>query len=218
MLIKRERLEYINKYIFKRRVVSLKELVVNSDCTERNLRRNIRELKCINSYTHYGKYVTLSGIPLFDDNGVWFFNGVGFTKFKNSYELILNVIEASGNGLNKNDIEDIVRIKISKQIQLLMQKGKLNRVKYGNKYYYLPSKLKNKKQILTIFENQDIERFYDKKIKLSDIIAVLKIALKEYKIDIKNLSPLLKKYSLDISIEKLTQIISRYKLHEKKML
>ena len=42
--------------------------------------RRLRELGYLSSYTHNGRYYTLAGVPDFDENGLWFHRGIGFSQ------------------------------------------------------------------------------------------------------------------------------------------
>ena len=67
-------------------------------------------------------------------------------------------------------------------------------------------------QILPI----DIEEFYDRKINIADLVAVLKVVLAEHKIHMNNLKKLVAKYSLQVPIKKIEQLILKYDLSSKK--
>lgn len=68
-----------------------------------------------------------------------------FTKFKNSYELILNIIEEATNGITQEEISKKINLNISKQIQILLSRNQLNRVKVRREYFYISNKLINSK-------------------------------------------------------------------------
>ncbi len=55
-----------------------------------------------------------------------------------------------------------------------------------------------------------------KKVSIADIIVVLKAVLSEYKIDMNNLKKLVQKYSLDVPIKKIEQLLLKYDLASKK--
>ena len=112
----------------------------------------------------------------------------------NSLDLIVRIIDKS-EGITKEKIESIIKIKISKQIQILLKKDRLHRVKSGAKYIYLSEELaKNKKRQMQILPI-DIEEYYDRKVNITDLVAVLKVVLAEHQIDMNNLKKLVAKYS-----------------------
>jgi len=48
--------------------------------SRRSLYRDLSEIGYLSSYTHAGRYYTLTDIPDFDDAGLWWHQGVGFSK------------------------------------------------------------------------------------------------------------------------------------------
>jgi hypothetical protein len=211
---KTERLEYIRSFIIKNKTVKISEFFHHIPYCEKTLRRDINDLSGITSYTHRGKFITLSNIPKFDKNGIWFYKDIGFTKFKNSLDLIVSIISNAEKGITKEEIEELLRIKISKQIQILLSQKRLQRIKFGAKYLYLSDKLAKdkRKQIQSL----DIEEYYYKKMSIADIVAVLKAVLSEHKIDMDNLKKLVQKFSLDVPIKKIEQLLLKCDLTSKK--
>ena len=184
------------------------------NCSSITLRRDIKALSGITSFTHRGEYVTLVDIPVYDKFGIWFYKNIGFTKFNNSLDLIVSIINNAENGITKDEIEELLKIKISKQIQILLSQKRLHRIKFGAKYRYLSEELaKDKKRQIQLL---DIEEYYAKKVSIADIIVVLKAVLSEYKIDMNNLKKLVQKYSLDVPIKKIEQLLLKYDLASKK--
>ncbi len=211
-----ERLELLNKFIQTKKAVTIDELSPHVPHCIKTIRRDIKELNGITSYTHRGKYITLQNIPAFDRNGIWFYRDIGFTKYRNSLDLIVNLINNSEKSYTKAELEDIMKIQISKQIQILLKQNRLQRVKLGAKYCYLSEELaRNKKRKMQILDI-DVEEYYDKKIRIPDLISVLKAVLAEYKIDMAELRKLIKKYSLDVPVKKVEQILLTYDLSSKK--
>jgi hypothetical protein len=215
MNVQHQRLETIERIIRKYKIQSFVTILSKMDCSSITLRRDIKAIGGTTSYTHRGKYITLADIPVFNENGIWFYKKVGFTKFKNSLDLIVSIINTK-EGITKENIEEILKIKISKQIQILLKQNRLHRVKLGAKYFYLSEELaKNKKrqmQLLPIY----IEEYYDKKVNITDLVAVLKVVLSEHKIDTDNLKKLVEKYSLQVPIKKIEKLLLRYDLSSKK--
>jgi hypothetical protein len=214
---KSERLDAISKMIYQKKAMSFAAISSSVICSSATLRRDLKTLQTITSYTHRGSYVTLPDIPNFNESGIWFFRGIGFSRFKNSLELIINVIENSKDGITQAALESLLRIGISKQIQILMEQERLHRVKIGAKYVYMPKEAaSNKKMRLKIVGSRQMEEHYEQRVTTSDLIAVLKVVLQEGRIEMRLLKRWINKYSLKIPVAKLERIILKYKLDEKK--
>lgn len=219
MPVKSNRLDIIKKLIYQEKAVLFTTISSSMACSAVTLRRDLKTLQAITSYTHRGSYVTLPDVPVFNNTGVWFFKEIGFSIFKNSLELIINVVENSKEGITKAEIESLLRIGISKQIQILIEQERLNRIKIGAQYVYIPNKAaRDRKKRLKIVGSRQIEEHYEQEVTIFDLITVLKVVLQEGKIEMRLLKKWINKYSLKISVTKLEYIITHYKLGEKKML
>ena len=190
MQTKSDRLNIIKKMIYQENAVLFSAIVSSVICSSVTLRRDLKTLRTLTSYTHRGSYVTLLDIPVFDNLGIWFFKDIGFSRFKNSLELIISVVENSKEGITKAEIESLLRIGISKQIQILMEQERLHRIKIGAQYVYIPSKaVKEKKMRLKIVGSRQIEEHYEQEVTILDLIAVLKVVLQEGRIEMRLLNP-----------------------------
>ena len=214
-----ERQIFAENIIRSKKIQTLEQILKHVSCSEITLRRDIRRINGITSYTHQGRFITLKDIPEFDNNGIWFYRKVGFTKYKNSLELIVHLINNSTEGLSREQIQEILKIQIYQQIQTLLKRNELFRIKIGNKYIYLPEELaKNQKKRLQLLNANNVEEYYDAMVGFSDLVALLKAVLveKKIKIDIKNLKRFTQKYSLKIPLKKVEQLLLKYNLAEKK--
>jgi hypothetical protein len=216
-----ERQIVIEDIIRSKKIQIFEQILKQVNCSEVTLRRDIRQIKGITSYTHQGRFITLKDIPKFDNNGIWFYRKVGFTKYKNSLELIVHLINNTREGLSREQIQEILKIQIYQQIQTLLKRNELYRSKVGNKYIYLPEELaKNQKKRLQLLNANNIEEYYDAMVSFSDLVALLKAVLveKNIKVNLKNLKRFTQKYSLKIPLKKVEQLLLKYNLTEKKML
>jgi len=210
------RIEAVQKVIRENTIQTFETILNKMNCSSITLRRDIKAISGVTSFTHRGKYITLEDIPVYNEFGIWFYRNIGFTKFKNSFDLIISVINNAEKGITKKEIEKILRIKISKQIQILLSRKQLNRIKLGAKYFYLSEELsKNKKRQMQVLPFE-IEECFDRKVNISDLVAVLKVALAEYQIDMNNLKKLIGKYSLQVPIKKIEKLVLKYDLSSKK--
>tara|TARA_B100000315_G_C14571143_1_gene585582 strand:+ start:217 stop:894 length:678 start_codon:yes stop_codon:yes gene_type:complete len=214
-----ERQILVEDVIRSKKIQTFQQILGQVSCSEVTLRRDIRRIKGITSFTHQGRFVTLQDIPRFDKNGIWFYRKVGFTEYKNSLELIVQLINNSKEGLNRDQIQEILTIQVFQQIQTLLRRNELYRCKIGNKYIYLPEDLAmNREKRLRLLSANNVEEYYDAKVSSSDLVALLKAVLieKKIKIDVKNLERFARKYSLKIPLKKVEQLLLKYNLTEKK--
>lgn len=214
---KNERTLTIKKLFQGQKVSTLSQLAKKIIGNERTVQRDLKQLNAISSFTHSGRYISLENIPRYDDHGIWFYKDIGFTKYETSLELIMELINSSKEGLTREEIQEITRIKIFQQIQTLLLRDQLHRVKVGNKYVYIPyNVIKNKKKMLKVVGTHQTEAIYDNGVGVEDLIAVLKVVLQEGNIKMRSLKHWIKKYSLKISLGKMEKLILKYNLDEKK--
>jgi hypothetical protein len=219
MLDTGERQVFVENLIRSKKIQTFEQILKQVSCSEATLRRDIRQIKGITSYTHQGRFVTLEDIPKYNKNSIWFYRRVGFTKHKSSLELIVSLINSSKEGLSRDQIQEILKIQIFQQIQTLLKRDELFRCKIGSRYIYLPEELaKNKKKRLQLLNANNVEEYHDAMVSSSDLVALLKAVLveKEIKINVKNLKRFAMKYSLEIPLKKVEQLLLKYNLTEKK--
>jgi len=107
MTSKEERLKTIGQLIGQKKVLSFEKLVQSVNVSDITVRRDLRALNYMTSYTHRGQFITLPKIPCFDNNGIWFFHEIGFSQYGNSFESILKLIDKSKQGVSREELEDI---------------------------------------------------------------------------------------------------------------
>jgi hypothetical protein len=219
MLKRDSQREKIRELLQKKKVYSLSEIAICLGTGERMAQLYLKDLQSLTSYTHRGQFITLPDIPRFDEHGIWSYRHASFSRFGNSLDTIIGLVEQSKSGFSREELEAILKIGISKQIQILVQREKLQRIKLGNKYLYIPEGLsQNKKRMLILVGDRQVEEYFEKDIQKTDLIALLKAVLieKKIKIDAKSLKRFTQKYSLRIPVKKVEQLLLKYDLQEKK--
>ena len=81
MQAKSDRSGIIRAMIYKKKALSFASISRSVLCSSVTLRRDLKTLQTITSYTHRGSYLTLPDIPRFNRHGIWFFRGIGFSRF-----------------------------------------------------------------------------------------------------------------------------------------
>lgn len=219
MRVDRDRTKTIRENIVGRKMASFEDILELLSCSSITLRRDLKMLGAITSYTHNGRFLTLPDIPQFNGNGLWFFRKVGFSRFGNSLKTIIGIIDGSKNGFTREEIEAIMKIGISKQIQILLEREAVYRIKLGNKYLYLPEGvMRNKKRKLRLIGTRQAEECFEKGVEIKDIISLLKAVLmeKEVGFDAESIARISKKYSLTLPAKKIERLLVKYDLPVKK--
>jgi len=73
MLTKSESFKSLQKYCLKQQVMNINVLSKILQTKSRmSIFRRLKEIGYFSSFSHAGKYYTLTNIPQFDENGLWF--------------------------------------------------------------------------------------------------------------------------------------------------
>ena len=71
----------LENFIKSRRVVQMRDLFEAVQSTSRmTVFRRLSGVEYLCSYTHTGRYYTLSDIARFDSDGIWFYDDIGFSQ------------------------------------------------------------------------------------------------------------------------------------------
>ncbi|MFH0729248.1 MAG: hypothetical protein V2B19_23255 [Pseudomonadota bacterium] len=109
--------------------------------SRRSLYRDLTSLGHITSFTHAGSYYTLADIPQFDENGLWFFKGIGFSRSGTLKTTLVGLIEASEAGCTHNELKDLLHVRVHNTLFSLVQEKKISREPIEKLYVYVSFQL-----------------------------------------------------------------------------
>jgi hypothetical protein len=101
--------------------------------------RKLSDLQYLSSYSHRGKYYTLSSIARFSEQGLWSFRSVWFSRFGNLLQTCQAFVHQSGAGYSAGELKDIVQVKTKHALRQLVEEGRLARETFDSVYVYLSS-------------------------------------------------------------------------------
>ncbi len=102
--------ELVQGLVEKNKMFSIDALIKGLGCSHRTAQRKLASLDVYTSYNSNGKYYTLPGIPKFDDNGLWGFNGVRFSKYGNLKSTVIRLVNDSAFGFQYGDLCEMLGI------------------------------------------------------------------------------------------------------------
>jgi len=97
----------------KEKIITLKQLVDLLHCCERTAQRRLKRWHTYTSYNQNGRYYTLPDISKFDQNGLWRYKGVFFSRYGNLRKTILALVDNSPGGLTVGEAGKIVGLSLS---------------------------------------------------------------------------------------------------------
>lgn len=115
--------------LFHRRMVADIEVLCRTLGTNSRMSvfRRLREVGYRTSFTHGGRYYTLQDVPRFDDTGLWFFKGVGFSLRRTLKETLVHLVDQSPAGLSYSQLRRIASVRVENTLALLAREGRIAR-------------------------------------------------------------------------------------------
>lgn len=140
----------VRSFLEKERIATLSELkaALNTNGTMTVFRR-LKALGYLTSYSHRGKYYTLSEIAQFDELGLWSYRWVWFSKYGNLLETAKEFIEEAEAGFSALELESIVHVEVRQPLLKLFKEKRIARQKISGVYVYLSAdRTKQRRQLL----------------------------------------------------------------------
>ena len=117
--------------------LTLKYLSTSLNYSGRSVQRLLKTIGYYSSFTHNGKWYTLESIPVFDNNGLWFYEGIGFSIYRDLNATIGRLIDDSSKGLMAVDLSTILSTSCPPVLNRLYKTNKIDRVKINRGFVYL---------------------------------------------------------------------------------
>lgn len=121
-----------------------------------SIRRFLKQVGYFSSFTHNSKWYTLSSIPDFDKNGLWFYTNIGFSRHGNLKQNIVHFINKSSQGLSAKQLAEILSTPCHAVLNHMYNSGTIDRFKSKSDFVYLSVKPKRKKQQLMRLQSQTV--------------------------------------------------------------
>lgn len=100
---------------------------------------------CRTSYSHNGRYYTLQELIEFDQEGLWSYQGIRFSREGPLTATLIALIEQSSAGLFARELHSIVKVEVLASLTRLQKEGRVCRTKVGRHYLYVSSHLNTRR-------------------------------------------------------------------------
>ena len=138
MLNKTAAIETLRKAFTRRPVAELTDLLRLLETRSRmSVFRRLRDVGYLTSFTHGGRYYTLADIPQFDDNGLWFWQEVGFSAAGTLKETTVQDVQASDAGRTHHELKRLLRVRVHNALLGLVREGRIGRESLGRLHLYV---------------------------------------------------------------------------------
>jgi hypothetical protein len=94
----------------REKIFTLSRLVSLLGCSSRAAQGRLKLWHTHTSYNKNGKYYVLPEVPSFDQNGLWRYGDVAFSKHGNLKKTIIHLVTVSDAGLSGKQLGDILGV------------------------------------------------------------------------------------------------------------
>lgn len=130
--------KYVLQRFRRQKIITIEQLVRLLKCSVITVRRRLKKWKTYTSINKNGRYYTLPKIPVFDDNGLWKYQTVLFSKHGNLKQTIVELIKDSETGLSAVEIAGIVDFAPNSSfLSQIKNVPGVRREKYQGRFIYL---------------------------------------------------------------------------------
>jgi len=92
------------------KVLTIEQLVGLLESSVITARRQLKKWRAYTSFNMNGRYYTPPGIPRFDENGIWKYQRILFSKYGTLMQTISQLIRRSETGLSAKQIAQVVEV------------------------------------------------------------------------------------------------------------
>jgi hypothetical protein len=129
--------EGVGSLLQKQRIATLLELkqALGSSATM-TVFRKLRALGYRTSYSHRGKYYTLANIPQFDEQGLWGYRAVFFSRDGNLLETTRRFVEEAKAGFAASELSGLLQVEVKEPLLHLYRQRRIDREEIGGVNVY----------------------------------------------------------------------------------
>ncbi len=102
-----------------------------------SVRRFLAEVGYFSSFTHNGGWYTLRSIPRFNQDGLWFYSDIGFSRAGSLTNTLVDLTTRSTAGMTAEQLGAKLRCRCHSVLVQLSRQGKLQRQRIGRSHLYL---------------------------------------------------------------------------------
>jgi len=105
--------------------------------SRRSLFRDLAALRYLSSYTHTGRYYTLASVPDFDPDGLWRYQGIGFSRDVTLKATVRRLVDTSDAGRTHHELQSRLGVRVHNPLFDLVSDKQLGREPIERTYVYV---------------------------------------------------------------------------------
>ena len=180
MTSKKEAIESLRRMARHKKVFDLEVLYDALGTRSRmTVFRRLRDAGYLSSFSHGGRFYTLLGIPVFDDNGLWFYRGIGFSEAGTLKQTVAMLVDDDPEGFTHDELQGLLRVRVHNTLLGLVREGRIGRERLGKVYLYVSGDQTQAKQ--QVESRQEINAALAKMLRVptdEEVVEVLAEALR----------------------------------------
>ncbi len=199
------------------KVLRMEKIMDLCGCSVMTARRSLSAHGYLTSYNFNAKYYTLTEIPEFDEDGLWVYGKVRFSRHGSLPSTLRQLVSCSSSGMSAEELEKRLKVNPRPRLTQLIHDGEMAREKLKGKFvYFSTDAVRQRDQLAQRCAAQE-----DALVRMSlpapdRIIAVLVERILRPEIDVKQLARRLSGRGLKMRPREIESIFVHYKLTEKK--
>lgn len=133
-----ERDQSVRNLLNRNLIASISELKLAAGTDAKmTVLRSLSRVGYRSSYSHRGQYYTLSGIPDFDDLGLWACRSVMFSRYGNLLDTAAGLVERSEAGYAASELGVVLQVEVKHTLLQLVRRGRIARRELEGAYVYM---------------------------------------------------------------------------------
>src|SRR5206468_2915012 len=108
--------------------------------------RKLKALGYQTSYSHRGKYYTLVDIPRFDEQGLWSYRDVWFSRDGNLLDTAERFVDKADTGVTASELQGLLSVEVKEPLLQLYRRKRLDREEIDGAYVYLSRQSSTRRQ------------------------------------------------------------------------
>ena len=138
MLSPDEARQALTSFFRRRPIADLDALFTVLDTTSRmSVFRRLSAIGYFSSYSHTGRYYTLQDIPQFDSDGLWRYEGVGFSRYGSLKSTVEHMVERSEAGRTHHELHVRLQVRVHNTLLGLVHNRRIGRKPIARQYLYI---------------------------------------------------------------------------------
>jgi hypothetical protein len=130
--------EVIRSFLQEHRIATLAELKQRlGSFATMTVFRKLRALGYRTSFSHRGKYYTLADIPQFDEQGLWSYRSVWFSRDGSLVATLERFVQEASAGWTASELRGLLQVEVKEALLQLYRQKRIEREEIGGQYVYL---------------------------------------------------------------------------------